>query len=172
MPGGRLLLALVTLVCGLASAAAAPRLTATRPAPALAAWSVFCEQNALECAVNLAEPEIIRLDPEALELIDAVTGMSTARSHPGSHWGTIDRWDFYVDHFDLPVPLGLASRVQHLVWRYDLAFDGIGPDDVPFGPGEAEQFTRDYHATCDELERALGPAYSIDERHDPSPTPG
>jgi predicted transglutaminase-like cysteine proteinase len=100
MPGGRLLLALVTLVCGLASAAAAPRLTATRPAPALAAWSVFCEQNALECAVNLAEPEIIRLDPEALELIDAVNrhvNRSIAPRLDMDHWGTIDRWDLPID---------------------------------------------------------------------------
>jgi hypothetical protein len=85
---------------------------------------------------------------------------------------TIDRWDFYVDHFDLPIPVSLASQVQYLVRRYDLAFDGIGPELVPFGEGEAEQFRRDYHAVCDELARALGSAYSIDERSDPSPTPG
>jgi hypothetical protein len=79
----------------------------------------------------------------------------------------LDRWDYWLDHFDLPIPLRLAARVQHLVVRYDLAFEGIGPDDVPWGPGEAEQFARDYHAVCGDLERALGSAYSIDKRSEP-----
>jgi hypothetical protein len=81
---------------------------------------------------------------------------------------SIDRWDYAVDHFDLPIPLSLASRVQYLVVRYDRTIEGYRvAEELPWGPGELEQFERDYQAVCDDLERALGSAYSIDGRSRP-----
>ena len=72
MLGGRLLTALVTLVCAVTSAAATPSLVASDRAPPLPAWTIFCEQHASECMVDVAEPEIILLTNNSLEIIEAV----------------------------------------------------------------------------------------------------
>jgi predicted transglutaminase-like cysteine proteinase len=100
MPAGRLSMALVILLCGLTSAAAAPRLSASRPAPSLVGWVSFCQQNASECEVNLAEPEIIALEPTTLELIQAVNqhvNRAIAPRRDLDHWNEIDRWDLPTD---------------------------------------------------------------------------
>jgi predicted transglutaminase-like cysteine proteinase len=99
MLGGRLLLALATLACALTSAPAAPRLVASRPAPSLAAWEVFCEHGA-ECAVDASEPEVIPLGSETLEMIVAVNryvNRSIAPRRDIDHSGRIDHWDFPAD---------------------------------------------------------------------------
>ena len=99
MSGYRLSLALVALVCALTSAAAAPRLVATGSAPALAAWLLFCEQHPSECAIDPAEPEVIRLDQTALQLIQAVNryvNRSIIRDRHGA-LGKIDQWDLPSD---------------------------------------------------------------------------
>jgi len=100
MSGYRLSLALVALVCALTSAAAAPRLVATGSAPALAAWLLFCEQHPSECAIDPAEPEVIRLDQTALQLIQAVNryvNRSIIPRRDMEHWGKIDQWDLPSD---------------------------------------------------------------------------
>ena len=100
MPGGRLLTALVTLVCALTSAAAAPRLVASDPAPPLPAWTIFCEQHSSECMVDIAEPEIIPLTDNTLEIIEAVNrhvNRSIAPRRDLDHWGKIDQWDLPTD---------------------------------------------------------------------------
>lgn len=100
MSGARLSFALVALVCALTSATAAPRLVAARSAPALAAWVLFCEQHSSECAIDPAEPEIIRLDQTALELIQAVNrhvNRSIVPKRDIEHWGKLDQWDLPGD---------------------------------------------------------------------------
>jgi len=100
MPGGRLLTALVTLVYALTSAAAAPRLVATDSAPPLPAWTIFCEQHASECMVDLVEPEIIPLTSHTLEIIEAVNrhvNHSITARRDLDHWDKIDQWDLPTD---------------------------------------------------------------------------
>ena len=100
MPGGRLLTALVTLVCALTSAAAAGRLVAIDPAPPLPAWTVFCDQHPSECMIDVAEPEIIPLASNTLEIIEAVNrhvNRSIAPRRDLDHWGKIDQWDLPTD---------------------------------------------------------------------------
>jgi predicted transglutaminase-like cysteine proteinase len=96
----RLSLALVALVCTLTSAAAAPRLAAARPAPALTAWVIFCERHPSECAIDPAEPEILPLGRTALELIQAVNRFVNRSIVPRrdiEHWGKLDQWDLPSD---------------------------------------------------------------------------
>ena len=100
MAGGRLLTALVTLVCALTSAVAAPRLVASDPAPPLPAWIIFCEQHPSECMVDVAEPEIILPTNNSLEIIEAVNrnvNRSIAPRRDLDHWGKIDQWDLPTD---------------------------------------------------------------------------
>ena len=100
MSGSRLYLACLALVCALTSAAAAPRLAAARPAPALTAWVIFCERHPSECAIDPAEPEIISLDQTALELIQAVNQYVNRSMIPRrdiEHWGKLDQWDLPSD---------------------------------------------------------------------------
>jgi hypothetical protein len=75
-----------------------------------------------------------------------------------------DRWDHPVDHFDLPVPLALARHVQSLIERYDLDHPDVGAETRRFSPAEVAEFRDDYLMTVDELRRALGPAYVVEER--------
>ena len=75
-----------------------------------------------------------------------------------------DRWDYPVDHFDLPVPLPLARHVQSLVDRYDLDHPDVGRETRRFSSAEFAAFREDYLMTLDELRRVLGPAYVVEER--------
>lgn len=93
-------------------------------------------------------------------------GGSGAMVWSASDPAVVDRWDHWVDHFDLPIPLALAARVQRLVDRHDLTIPVLS-DYLPFGPGEREEFVRSYHQVCDDLERALGSAYVIETRMEP-----
>jgi len=100
MPGGRLLTALVTLVCALTSAAAAGRLVASDPAPPLPAWIIFCEQHASECMVDVAKPEIMPMTNNTLQIIEAVNhhvNRSISPRRDLDHWGKIDQWDLPTD---------------------------------------------------------------------------
>lgn len=76
----------------------------------------------------------------------------------------VDRWDYPLDHFHLPVPLSLATLVQRLVVRYELAHPDVGTDHLPFAPGEEDELRRTFDEVCDDLERALGGAYMIGQR--------
>lgn len=79
----------------------------------------------------------------------------------------VDRWDFQVNHFDLPIPLSLAARIQGLVTRYDMAHPDVGDEHLAFGPDEYVEFTHSYNDVCDELARSLGSAYTIETRNQP-----
>ncbi len=71
-----------------------------------------------------------------------------------------ERWGAGVAHFDLPIPLELARRVQALVdrsQRHDL--DPDGPD-----LAEQEAFHREHVTVLAHLGAALGPAYDIEDR--------
>jgi predicted transglutaminase-like cysteine proteinase len=136
MPGGRLLMALVTLVCAFTSAIAAPRLVASRPAPALIGWTAFCEQNALECGLDLAEPEIIALDSSTLELIEAVNrhvNRTIAPRRDLDHWGKIEQWDLprdgegdCEDYQLLKRKLLVEAGVPRRAMRMTVVIDGTG----------------------------------------------
>jgi hypothetical protein len=80
-----------------------------------------------------------------------------------------DRWDYPVDHFDLPVPLPLARHVQALIDRYDVDHPHVGPETRRFTPAGFAAFREDYLMTVDELRRVLGPAYVVEERGGLSP---
>ncbi len=83
-----------------------------------------------------------------------------------------DRWDHPVDHFDLPVPLALARRVQALVDRYDLDHPHVGTEHRPMTPAERLDFHREHTAVLAELGQVLGSAYAIEDRVlAPSPAP-
>jgi hypothetical protein len=82
-----------------------------------------------------------------------------------------DRWDYPVDHFDLPVPLPLAHRIQGLIDRYDLDHPDVGTEHAPFTPQEYDDFRAGYLRTLDELRRVLGPAYEIEDRGGPGERP-
>ena len=75
-----------------------------------------------------------------------------------------ERWDYPVDHFDLPLPMSLARHVQSLVDRYDLDHPDVGRETRPLNPTEFAEFREDYLMTLDELRAALGPAYVVEER--------
>ena len=65
-----------------------------------AAWSRFCAQHPAECAVDLAEPEIIPLTPQVLASITSVNASVNRTVRPMTdleHWGVADRWDFPDD---------------------------------------------------------------------------
>jgi hypothetical protein len=80
-----------------------------------------------------------------------------------------ERWDYPVDHFDLPVPLDLALRVQALLDRYDLDHpDGYV---LPVDPEEERRFRAAYGATLLALRQVLGPAYEIEDRSGLHPEP-
>jgi hypothetical protein len=76
----------------------------------------------------------------------------------------VDRWDFPIDPFDLPIPVALAEQLDRLAARYDLAHPDYGDECVPYAPGEWEELTHAYDVACDELQRALGSAYSLVSR--------
>jgi hypothetical protein len=74
------------------------------------------------------------------------------------------RWGPTVDHFDLPVPLALARQVQALLDRARLDRAEPAGGTRPFSQRELVEFREDYLVTLDELRRALGPAYVVEER--------
>jgi hypothetical protein len=76
------------------------------------------------------------------------------------------RWDYPVDHFDLPIPVALARRVQELVDRQAQDVPGVAAVDRPFEPEERQQFLRECRRVVADLRRALGPAYTIEDRFD------
>lgn len=74
------------------------------------------------------------------------------------------RWDHPVDHFDLPLPMALARRVQSLVDRFDVDRPGVGRRARRLSQDELVDFREEYLMTVDELRAALGPAYVVEER--------
>ena len=110
---------------------------------------------------------------------DALTTVRVARParyrmraffDPGSGallWSANDvtrhRWDHPVDHFDLPVPLALARRIETLVDRYDRGFPDTGSTVREFTPEEIAGFRAACRDVLTELRLALGSAYEIED---------
>jgi predicted transglutaminase-like cysteine proteinase len=66
----------------------------------LAAWTVFCEANPSECAVDAAQPAAIALTPASWKLIEATNLKVNASITPLSdmdHWGKADVWNLAED---------------------------------------------------------------------------
>src|SRR5829696_353988 len=97
---GRLLTALIALGCLVSTAQAGSHLAERPDGATLPAWTEFCERLPTECAVDTAEPEMIKLTEEARELIDAVNryvNRSIKALVDQDHWGKIDQWDLPTD---------------------------------------------------------------------------
>jgi predicted transglutaminase-like cysteine proteinase len=70
-----------------------------RPVPA---WVKFCEQDPADCAVNLAEPETIRLTRASWQAIVNVNAKVNAAITPmvdDDHWGAPDVWTYPTDGY-------------------------------------------------------------------------
>ena len=72
-----------------------------------------------------------------------------------------ERWDYPVDHFDLPVPLALARRIETLVDRYDSGFPDTGYTVREFSAEQISAFRAEFRDVLDELRPALGSAYEV-----------
>ncbi len=67
-----------------------------------AAWEFFCARNPKECAVNLAEPAVVKLDTalwKALRTINSKVNRAIKPITDQQHWGTGDRWDYPADGY-------------------------------------------------------------------------
>ncbi len=99
----------------------------------------------------------------------------TAMLDPGSGhllWAADDRtrrrWDYPVDHFDLPIPVALARRVADLLVQYDAGHPDLGGPQLPSVQSAWDAFLPAYRAVMAELRGVLGPAYVVDDRIAPS----
>ena len=81
---------------------------------------------------------------------------------------TTRRWDYPVDHFDLPIPLALARRVADLLIQYDAGHPDLGGPQLPSVQSAWDAFLPAYRAVMAELRGVLGPAYGVDDRIAPS----
>jgi len=70
------------------------------------------------------------------------------------------RWDYMVDHRDLPVSEELAVRVDVLLERYERSVPLRG-EHQPFDSDELRRFQRAYAELLADLSASLGPAYEI-----------
>jgi hypothetical protein len=77
---------------------------------------------------------------------------------------TSARWDYPVDHFDLPIPLALAQEVDRLLRQYDATNPDLAGPAVPSVQSSWNAFLMGYRAVLPQLRSALGPAYAIDDR--------
>jgi predicted transglutaminase-like cysteine proteinase len=80
-------------------AASAQAEASARPVPA---WLVFCEQNAMECSVDLREPEAAKLGRSLWQQIVAVNARVNASIRPlndEAHWGVADSWGYPTDGY-------------------------------------------------------------------------
>jgi predicted transglutaminase-like cysteine proteinase len=97
---GRLLTTLFGLLCLLTPAQASSRLAAIEEAPALVAWTEFCERTPAECAVDISQPDTIVITDETRELIVAVNrhvNRTIKAVKDIKHWGKVDQWDIPTD---------------------------------------------------------------------------
>jgi predicted transglutaminase-like cysteine proteinase len=107
--GLRALIAAVLIIAG--AGARAQMQLASLPAPSLGttaigaakplpAWSVFCERQPAECAVDPSEPAIVSLTPKVWQMIVGVNQRVNTTIKPLTdmeHWGVPDRWDIPTD---------------------------------------------------------------------------
>ncbi len=75
---------------------------AGEPTRSIAGWTDFCRREPAECAVDLAEPEVIPLTLAVWRTLRSVNARVNERIKPMTdlaHWGLTDRWDFPDDGF-------------------------------------------------------------------------
>jgi predicted transglutaminase-like cysteine proteinase len=63
-------------------------------------WVKFCQEFPSECAVNTAEPAVVKLDSATWNTIVAINRRVNARIKPitdKDHWNLVDRWEFPDD---------------------------------------------------------------------------
>ena len=77
---------------------------------------------------------------------------------------TTARWDYPVDHFDLPIPLALAQEVDRLLRQYDATNPDLAGPAVPSVQSSWNAFLMGYRAVIPQLRVTLGPAYVVDDR--------
>lgn len=160
------------------------------PLDALWAVGVGVAQRALAARNHPADAEdglAATLDriSRALPTPIAWSGDSPAGRHPryrlkatldpgSGHllWATDDRtarrFDYPVDHFDLPIPLALARRVADLLVQYDASDPDLGGPQLLSIQSAWDAFASAYRPVMADLRRVLGPAYRIDDRISPS----
>jgi predicted transglutaminase-like cysteine proteinase len=66
----------------------------------LLAWSKFCDSYPSECAVSVAEPEVVQLTPQVWKTIVSVNqrvNSSIKAVTDADHWGVVDTWGFPDD---------------------------------------------------------------------------
>ena len=70
------------------------------PAKPILAWVKFCDQFAVECAVDPSEATTVQLTPQIWNTIVSVNRRVNTRIKPitdKEHWGLVDRWEFPDD---------------------------------------------------------------------------
>jgi predicted transglutaminase-like cysteine proteinase len=75
---------------------------ATTDASPLQGWVGFCEREPAECAVNVAEADVIVLTDQTRDLIDTVNRLvnrSVKAMSDEDHWHVIESWDFPNDGY-------------------------------------------------------------------------
>lgn len=64
------------------------------------AWIAFCERHPQDCAVDLAEPDVIPLNQQTSDAIRQVNNEANGTIlsvTDQDHWGVVDRWDYPED---------------------------------------------------------------------------
>ncbi|MBM6595396.1 transglutaminase-like cysteine peptidase [Microvirga pudoricolor] len=65
-------------------------------------WVRFCEQNTVECAVDVSEPATVQLGAkewQTLQRINREVNVEIKAKTDKDHWGIEDRWDFAEDGY-------------------------------------------------------------------------
>lgn len=73
------------------------------------------------------------------------------------------RWDYDVDHLDLPIPMVLAEQIEAILTRFDETIPVRNPE-LPLVPEEATLLEGAYRLVIERLRSTLGTAYAIDDR--------
>ena len=71
-----------------------------------------------------------------------------------------ERWDYSVDHHELPISAGLAATIDDMLDRFAATIPVRG-EHRPFTAEEAAAFRAWYASVLDRLRVELGPAYEI-----------
>jgi predicted transglutaminase-like cysteine proteinase len=98
---GRGLVAFFALMWLAGPAQAASILVSNGDAPPLRAWIVLCQELPDECAVDIDEPEFVRMTPEVMDLVQAVNKHVNGTVSPitdRERWGVEDIWEYPVGH--------------------------------------------------------------------------
>jgi predicted transglutaminase-like cysteine proteinase len=64
------------------------------------AWMQFCDQQPLECSIDLSEPDTIPLTDgnwTSLQEVNQIVNGTISAVPDQDHWGVVDRWDYPDD---------------------------------------------------------------------------